>query len=181
MKRLIKNMVGILVVLLASAAVEAGFGLVENFESMAPGKPDGLACTGVMGGTWDTQGEDTGNVEIEDRDGSRVLQFRGHSSGATRAVGFNGITNTIDDSETGKVFFRFMIRSDSQVPRTYIGLISDTSDDPINSTNTDTPTNIPVGFGLVDDGLGGFNLVKTDGTTVLKSGLVRTQWYNVWI
>ena len=168
-------------VLLAGTTAEAGFGLVENFENMATGSPDGIACTGVMGGTWDTQGEGTGNVAIEDRDGSRVLQFRGHSSGVTRGVGFNGITNTIDDSETGKVFFRFMLRSANETPRTYIGLISNTSDNPITSTSTDTPTSIPVGFGLLDNGSSGFDLVKTDGTTVLKAGLATAQWYNIWI
>jgi len=181
MKRLIKNMVGILVVLLASAAVQAGFELVENFDSMEIGKPDGKACTGVLGGTWDTQGEDTGNVNVEDRDGSRVLQFRGHSSGATRGVGFNGITNTIDDSETGKVFFRFMLRTANETPRTYIGLISNTSNNPITGATCDAPTNIPVGFGLLNNGTGGFDLVKTDGTTILKAGLVTAQWYNIWI
>ncbi len=182
MKRLVKKMFVVLVILLASTAVQAEFELVENFESMEPGKPDDKACTGVLGGTWDTQGEDTGNVNIEDRDGSRVLQFRGHSSGSTRGVGFNGITNTIDDSETGKVFLRFMLRSRaSESPRTYIGLISDVSNNPINSTSAGTPTDIPVGFGLLDNGSGGFDLVKTDGTTVLKVGLARDQWYNVWI
>ena len=181
MKRLIKNMVGILVVLLASTAVQAEFGLVENFDSMVTGSPNGRACTGVMGGTWDTQGETTTNVNVEDRNGSRLLQFRGHSSGDLRGVGFNGITNTIDNSETGKVFFRFMLRSANETPHTYIGLISDASDNPITSTSANNPTGIPAGFGLLDNGSGGFNLVKTDGTTVLKAGLARDQWYNVWI
>ena len=174
-------MVVILVVLLASTAVQAKLQLVENFDSMATGKPDGIACTGVMGGTWDTDSEGTGNVNIEDRDASRVLQFRGHSSGDRRGVGFNGITNTIDNSEAGKVFLRFMLRSSSETPRTYIGLISDASNNPITSTSVNAPTDIPAGFGLLDNGSGGFDLVKTDGTTVLKAGLARTQWYNVWI
>ncbi len=74
-----------------------------------------------------------------------------------------------------------MLRSDSATPRTYIGLISDASDDPINSTSSDTPTIIPAGFGLLENGSGGFDMVTTDGTTVLKAGLEPTQWYNVWI
>jgi len=183
MKRLIKNMVGILAVLLASTAVQADFGLVENFDGMATtGSPDGKACTGVMGGTWDTQGEGTGSITIGDISGSRGVTVIGDSSGASvRGIGFNGITNTIDNSETGKVFFRFMLRSYGLVPRSYMGLISDASDNPINSTSAGTPTSIPVGFGLLDNGSGGLNLVKTDGTTILKAGLVRGQWYNVWI
>jgi len=59
------------------------------------------------------------------------------------------------------------------------------SDDPITdtgtNTSTDIPMSIPAGFGLLDNGSGGFDLVKTDGTTVLKVGLERTKWYNVWI
>ncbi len=183
MKRLIKNMVGILVVLLASTAVQAELALVEDFDSMsATGSPDGRACTGVMGGTLDTESEGTGSIQIRDTDGSRGVTVIGLSSGNNpRAIGFNGISNTIDNGETGIAFFRFMLRSYSLVPRTYIGLISDASDDPINSANADTPTSIPAGFGLLDNGSGGLNLVKTDGTTVLKADVVLGQWYNYWI
>ena len=183
MERLIKNMVAILVVLLAGTNVQADFGLVENFDSMAIGSLDGLACTGVMGGTWDTESEGTGSINIRDTDGSRGVTVIGLSTGKDpRAIGFNGISNTIDNSETGIAFFRFMLRSKTGPdPRTYIGLISDASDDPINSANADTPTSIPAGFGLLDNGSGGLNLVKTDGTTVLKADVVPGQWYNYWI
>jgi len=182
MKRLIQNVVGILAVLLACAPLQADFGLVENFESMATGSPDGRACTGVMGGIWDTEIEGTGNITIGDNSGSRNVTVIGHSSGGVaRAVGFNGINNTIDEGETGKVFFRLMLRSASLVPRTYMGLISDASDNPMNTTNADNPMSIPAGFGLLDNGSGGLKIVKTDGTTVLKPDVVRGQWYNFWI
>ncbi|MHC4489976.1 MAG: hypothetical protein ACYSW7_12535 [Planctomycetota bacterium] len=94
MKRLIKSLVGILVVLLAGAKLQ----LVENFEGMSTtASPDGQPCTGVMGGTLDTQSEGTGNIDIVDYDGSRVVTVIGHSSGNdARAFGFNGITNPID-------------------------------------------------------------------------------------
>ena len=183
MKRLIKNMVGIMVILLASAAAQAGLGLVENFEGMSTtNSPDGQACTGVMGGTLDTQSEGTGNIDIVDADGSRVVTVIGHSSGNNaRAIGFNGITNTIDNSETGIAFCRFWLRDTSRVPRTYMGLISDSTDNPITDTNADNPMSIPVGFSWVDDGSGGLDIVTTDGAIVLKAGLARGQWYNVWI
>ncbi|MHC4536752.1 MAG: discoidin domain-containing protein [Planctomycetota bacterium] len=183
MKRLVKNMVGILVILLASAAAQAGLGLVENFEGMSTtNSPDGQACTGVMGGTLDTQSEGTGNIDIVDADGSRVVTVIGHSSGNNaRAFGFNGITNTIDNSETGIAFCRFWLRDTSRAPRTYIGLISDATDNPITGTNADNPMSIPVGFSWVDDGSGGLDIVTTDGAIVLKAGLARGQWYNVWI
>ncbi|MHC4508791.1 MAG: discoidin domain-containing protein, partial [Planctomycetota bacterium] len=72
-------------------------------------------------------------------------------------------------------------RSYSLVPRTYVGLISDTTDDPITRSIAETPTDIIAGFGLLDNGSGGLNLVRTDGTTVLKSDVVRSQWYSFWI
>jgi hypothetical protein len=183
MKRLVKNMVGILVILLASAAAQAGLGLVENFEGMSTtNSPDGQACTGVMGGTLDTQSEGTGNIDIVDADGSRVVTVIGHSSGNNaRAFGFNGITNTIDNSETGIAFCRFWLRDTSRAPRTYMGLISDATDNPITGTNADNPMSIPAGFSWVDDGSGGLDIVTTDGAIVLKAGLARDQWYNVWI
>jgi len=183
MKRLIKNMIGILAILLSSAAAQAGLELVENFEGMSTTvSPDGGACTGVMGGTLDTQSEGTGNIDIVDADGSRVVTVIGHSSGNNaRAFGFNGITNTIDNSETGIAFCRFWLRDTSRAARTYMGLISDATDNPITNTNADNPMSIPAGFRWVDDGSGGLDIVTTDGVTVLKAGLARGQWYNVWI
>jgi len=171
----------IAVVLLPFAISYGAFRLVENFDAMATGSPDGLACTGSLGGTWDTESEATGNVVIEDNTGSRVVRFMTTTAGAARGVGFNGITNPIDDGETGKVFFRFMIRTDSQVPRTYIGLITDTSSNPITASLIGNVANLTVGFGLLDNGAGGFNMVKLDGTTILKPGLSRATWYNAWI
>jgi len=130
----------ILIVTVAGSAVQAKLQLVENFDGLPAGKSDGLECSGVMGGTWDTQGEGTGNVNIENNSGSRVLQFRRHSAGNARGVGFNGITNTIGEAETGMVFFRVMFRINAnEQPHTCIGLISDTSDDPINTTSAGAP------------------------------------------
>ncbi len=181
MNRLIAGVIATGILMLTGAGARAEFKRVENFDKMATGSPDGVACTGVLGGTWDTETANTGNVTIEDNSGSRVLRFMTTTAGDPRGVGFNGITNAIDDGEAGKVFFRFQLRSDSQTPRTYIGLISETGNNPITGTNSNDPTTIPAGFGLVNDGAGGFNLTKTDGTTILKTGLKRLQWYNVWI
>jgi len=171
----------IVIVTVACSAVQAKLQLVENFDGLPTGNPDGLACSGVMGGTWDTQGEGTGNVNIEDNSGSKVLQFRRHSAGAARGVGFNGITNTIGEGETGMVFFRIMFRTNAnELPHTCIGLISDTTDDPINTASAGAPI-IIAGIALLDDGSGGFNVTTTDGSTVLKTGLERAQWYNIWM
>ncbi|MHC4511858.1 MAG: hypothetical protein ACYTAO_23415, partial [Planctomycetota bacterium] len=147
MKRLVNCVVGILVVLSAGSAVQAKLQLVENFEGFT-GHPDGQACSGVMGGTLDTYSEGTGSISIRDTGGSMGASVIGLSSGeAPRAIGFNGISNTIDNSETGIAFFRLMLRSYSLVPRTYVGLISDTTDDPITRSIAETPTDIIAGFG----------------------------------
>jgi hypothetical protein len=180
MKRLIQYVVGILVVLLAAGAVQAKLELVENFEGFT-GHPDGQACSGVLGGTWDTQSEGTGNIGITDISDSRVVTLIGHSQGNGRGIGFNGITNTIQNSESGIGFFRIMVRATSRAVRTYVGLISDATDNPITSTITGTPTSIPAGFGLLDNGATGLDIVATDGAIVLEAGLTRDQWYNVWI
>ncbi|UCC99043.1 MAG: discoidin domain-containing protein, partial [Phycisphaerales bacterium] len=181
MKRLVKYVAGILIVLLAGSAVQAKLQLVTNFEGLS-GSPDGQACNGVLGGFLDTQIEGTGNSGLGSIGGSNAMNVIGHSSGGVaRAVGVGGINNPIENTETGIGFFRVMVRGSSPIPRSYLGLIAGLTDDPITSANAETPTNIPVGFGLLDDGSGGLNLVKTDGTTVLKAGLARGQWYNVWI
>jgi len=181
MKRSITHRVGVLAVLLMGATVQAELKLVVNFEGLS-GSPDGQACNGVLGGVLDTQSEGTGNIDIGAINGSNAIFVNGLSSGANaRAAGFNGITNPIDDSETGIAFFRFMIRSSAGRPvRSHLGLIADATDNPITDTNAQNPMTVPAGFRLVDNGTG-FNLVTTDGATVLKAGLARAQWYNVWI
>ncbi len=173
-------MVSVVVVLLAMTNAHAKLQLVENFDSLT-GAPDGQLCKGVLGGFLDTQSEATGNSALGIINGSNAMNVIGNSGGSPRAVGVGGINNPIDNGETGIAFFRIMMRNSSPIPRSYVGLIADATDNPINSTNASTPTTIPVGFGLLDNGSGGLNLTKTDGTTILKAGLKRAQWYNVWI
>jgi hypothetical protein len=180
-KRLAACSLGVLAILAACTTLRADFKLVENWDTMPTGSPDGLACTGVMGGVWDTEVATTGNVVVEDNGGSRVCRVANLSAGGGRAFGFNNINTPIASGGAGKVFFRFMVRSDSLVPRAYIGLISDTTEDPINGTNTNNPAGLCVGLGMISDGATGYNIVKTDGTTVLKTGFARGKWYNAWI
>jgi len=168
---------------LVSSAVHADLQLVEDFEALTPltkDSPDGLACSGVLGGAWDTQSNGTGNIDLASRDGSKGLAIGGNSKGNGRAVGFYGIDNPIDDGETGILFFRFMVRDSNNETRTFMGLISDTDDDSINSTSTDDPSTIPAGISLSDNNAGGVDMLTLDGATVLMSGLSRGQWYNIW-
>ncbi|MCX5643234.1 MAG: discoidin domain-containing protein [Phycisphaerae bacterium] len=179
MSRTIKCLMGVMVVLLAGANAQAELKLVVNFEGMT-GVPDGQACNGVLGGTLDTESENTGNAALGTINGSTAMNVIGHSSGTlARAIGFNGITNPIDTGETGIGFFRFMMAAGGTV-RTHVGLIADATTNPITSANTGDPKTVPAGFRLVDNG-NGFDLLTTDGATVLKTGLARSQWYNVWI
>jgi len=180
MRRSIWRTTGILAVLLAGATVQAELKLVANFDGLS-GVPDGQACNGVLGGTIDTESENTGNAGLGTIDGSTALNVIGHSSGTmARAIGFNRITNTIGPDETGVGFFRFMVADAGHPIRPHMGLIADETTNPIVATNTQDPKTVPAGFRLVGEGTG-FNVVTTDGETVLKTGLVRGQWYNVWI
>ncbi len=180
MRELIKNWMLIFLVLLTGTTVQAELQLVCDFEGLT-GHPDGQACNGVLGGFLDTESDGTGNAALGNIDGSNAMNVIGHSSGnLARAVGFGGIDNPIDNSETGIGFFRFMLRDSGLVPRSHMGLIADATENPINAENTGDPTVIPAGFRLVANGTG-FDMVTTDDTATLKIGLERGQWYNVWI
>ena len=167
--------------MVAGSDVQAKLQLVMDFEGLSGG-PDGLICNGVFGGFVDTQSNGTGNSGLGSIDGSNAMNIIGHSSGGNaRAIGVGGIDNPIENGETGIGFFRFMVRSTSLEARSYIGLIADATDDPINSANSNDPMTVPAGFKVLDDGSSGFDITTTDGLTVLKTGLARGQWYNVWI
>ena len=179
MKRSIKRTIGVLVVLMAGTAVQAELKLVTDFEGMT-GTPDGTACNGVLGGFIDSESEGTGNHTFGTIGGSNGVNYRGNSAGTLRAVGIGGITNPIEEGEAGIAFCRFMVRSASLTVRTHIGLIANATSNPINGTTAADPLTVPVGFRLVASGTG-FDVATLDGVTVLKAGLVRAQWYNVWI
>lgn len=179
MKRSITGLAVIAAALLFGAAARAELKLVANFDGLT-GQPDTQVCNGVLGGTLDTESDGTGNASLANQNGSMTLAVIGHSTGTmARAVGFNGVTNPIDDAETGIAFFRFMMTTGGNV-RTHMGLISDATTNPVNGTRAGDPRTVAAGFKLVDNG-NGFNVVTTDGVTVLKTDLSRSQWYNVWI
>lgn len=163
-------------------AVLAELKLVGNFDGLTGESPDNQACTGELGGAWDTETEGTGSIDLVLKDGSQTVTVMGHSNGEDpRAFGFNGISNTIDNSESGIAFFRFMLRSGTQEPRTYMGFITDTSSDPIDTWNSTDPMSLHAGVRWRDNGAGGLDIVSLDGATVLKADLPRSQWYNVWM
>ncbi len=179
MKRGVKCLVGVLAVLLVGTTAQAELKLVANFDGMT-GSPDGQACNGVLGATIDTQSENTGNVTFQTNSGSTTLSPSGHSSGSmSRAAGIAQINNPIANDEAGIAFFRFNMQTTNAI-RNFMGLIADTGNNPVNQARSDDPKAIPVGFRLVENGAG-FDVATLDGATVLKAGLARSQWYNVWI
>ncbi len=180
MRRFIIWTMWVIIGLVLAPMAQAELLLVENFETLTVGNIDDQNCSGELGGFWDTQSNTTGNAQVEDEDGSQVLQYRSLNAGGGRGAAFAGITNPIDNTETGVCFFRFKVRTDSNGPRSFMGLHALTGNDPLSTTN---PAAVFVaGFGALDDGAGGYNITALDGTTILKTGMVRgSQWYNCWI
>lgn len=174
-----------LLVCSVSLAAQAALGLVEDFDAFTITNIDGQMCTGVMGGFWDTESEGTGNVVVEAKSGSKVVRFMttsGTGSVSGRGVAFSDISNPIEDTQIGTMFFRFVIRSDTQKPRSYLGMHTRTGDNPLGSTQTNNPANyIAAGFAALDNGLGGYDIKTVNGAVTLLAGMVREQWYNVWI
>jgi len=181
-----KKVCVVLLVFTLSLTAQAALGLVEDFQAFTvPINPDGQLCTGVLGGFWDTESEATGNSAIESANGSNVIRFMTTSGTGTvsgRGVAFSDIVNPIDNTESGTLFFRFKIRSDTQKPRSFYGIHTRTGTNPLGSTQVNNPAgSIAAGFAALDNGLGGYDMKTVDGSTILMAGLVREQWYNVWI
>ena len=103
MRTIINAGVGILLVLLAGATVQADLQSAENFTGRTEAATiDNLAGNGVLGGMWDTEGETTGNITTRAQDGSMTLRVTGHSGGLlVRGAGIAGLSNTISNTETG--------------------------------------------------------------------------------
>lgn len=180
-----KRLWGLLLVFSLSLAAQAELGRVENFETLGTGTPDNKNCTGIMGGFWDTESETTGNVVVESKSGSTTVRYMttsGTGSVSGRGVGFADISNPLDDTETGTMFFRFVVRTDTQKVRDFVGMHTRTGTNPFGSTQINNPSgSIAAGFAALDNGLGGYDIKTIDGSTVLMAGLAREQWYNVWI
>lgn len=143
---------------------------------------DNLSCNGILGGIWDTEGDNTGNVQTQIVDGSTALLVSGHSSGTlNRGGGITGLTNPIENTETGFLFFRFKANAGTKPLRNYLGLHHYTGSAFLTST-TCQGSAVAAGFGIVSEASSPvFDIITTDHTMTLKAGLQRGQWYNVWI
>ncbi|HOM77263.1 MAG TPA: immunoglobulin domain-containing protein, partial [Anaerohalosphaeraceae bacterium] len=173
----------IAMILLPAASVVAELLLVEDFTDKTEAVTiDGKIPNGVLGGAWDTEGESTGNITTRTSDGSMTLRVSAHSSGTlVRGAGIAGLTNPIDNTEAGILFFRFKVASGSRPLQDYLGIHTYTSSSYLNST-TCQGSAMNAGFSLFCAASSAtFDIKTIDNATVLKTGLARNQWYNVWI
>ena len=183
MRRTINAGFCILLVLLAGATVQAELLLVENFTGRTEAVTiDALAGNGVLGGTWDTEGENSGNITTRMNDGSMTLRVTSHSTGTLiRGAGIAGLSNTIGNTETGVLFVRFKVASGTRPLQDYLGMHTYTASSFLTGT-TCRASSVNAGFGLSCAASSAtFTIVTTDNATVLMAGLARNQWYNVWI
>lgn len=169
---------------LAMMAVSvAEFLPVEDFsDKQEAATIDGTIPNGMLGGFWDTEYENTGNITTRTEDGSMTLRLMAHSSGTLyRGGGISNLSNPIENMETGVLFFRFKVASGTAPLRDYMGMHVWTDADFL-TTATCRAAYVNAGFGLFcPEGSPTFEVTTTDGAMVLKSGLERNQWYNVWI
>ena len=183
MKRQIQRVAAILCVLMTASTLEAELRLAENFEDpLMVG--DGSNLTGVLGGFFDSQSEGTGNHNVETQDGSRLIQYRGHSSGtSSRGWAISALENPIGSTEIGTLFFRFVMRVDGGPAYNWYGI----HDFPPDNTNpltgaTDEPEEIVAGFMLRSvAGAAADVEIRTPDEGVFLRKVVKGQWYNVWI
>ncbi|MCE5185920.1 MAG: discoidin domain-containing protein [Planctomycetaceae bacterium] len=157
--------------------------LAEDFEGRTEDVTiDNLNANGVLGGVWDTEGDSTGNVSSQSVDGSMTLLVSGHSSGTlNRGAGITGLTNPIENAETGVLFFRFKVGAAAKPLRNYLGMHHYSGSAFLNGS-TCQGSALTAGFGISADASGTvFDIVTTDHAVTLKTGLVRGQWYNAWI
>lgn len=181
-----KSMMGwmlLAVTLLMAAPGYSELLLVDDFESHTYNATiDNCAGGGVLGGLWDTESNSTGNIKIQGTSGvNQNLLISTHSSGDDRGGGINALTNPVENTETGVLFFRFQIRNHERPVRTYLGMHHHTGSDFLTSS-TNRGDRVNAGFALFrTETTGNVEIRTTDELTVLKDDLVQGQWYNAWI
>lgn len=167
--------------------VDYNLRLVEDFEALS--SPDGKAATGASGGTWDTHGENTGNVYVITKDNSQVLRYLGHSGGSSRGAMVSGLSNPIRNSEAGVLLFRLNFRSTFAPANHYMGITDlnlNTAPDAMNGAACHRE-NVVAGLGVLsagssaESGLEEMDIVTTDETATVLAGIIHNQWYNIWI
>ncbi|MFC1766312.1 hypothetical protein ACFL6U_30075 [Planctomycetota bacterium] len=183
-----------LLVLILSLGAGAELLLMDNFDdsdtSFTRSTIDNQIPNGDLGGFWDTRATDSGQAKLETRDESQMLSVETVSFGDGRGCAFGGVTDVIDDSETGVLFFRFLSASNQSNPvGTYVGFHDKPVDDteplsPAAANNANNLDQIVAGFAMINNGSAAddpYNLTTIDRLAVIKSDLVRDQWYNAWI
>ena len=191
MKNIIKHMCIIMTVLLLGTAVHAELQLFENWDGKTT--VDDQPANGVLGGFVDTQGEATGNMALASGVAGNLtteVNIDSHSSGDQRGLMVTGVTDPIDDGETGVLFFRF--RPDTQSRRVYnwMGVTprfaNDTDpDDPMGKGNENNPYWVlSAGFLCYRDGTSGPISIRTiaqDNVGTELTTITPGLWYDCWM
>jgi len=185
---------GTILVLLLSWSASADLQPVDNFEDSDPAFTrstiDNQVPNGVLGGFWDTRANESGQAKLETRDDSQMLSVETVSFGDGRGCAFGGLSNVIEDTETGVLFFRFLMASNTDNPvGMYVGLHDKPVDDmeplsPAAATNANNIDQIVAGFALYRNATSAddpYDVTTLDRSVILKADLVREQWYNAWI
>lgn len=184
MRKRISIGVGIFLVLLVDATVQAELQFVDNFDAMSLANLGYNIPTVGGGGVWSTNtGGKSGNIVVESNTESYVVRFMTTSDGAnSRGFGVAALDNTIEDTESGLLFFRFMVRVETNAADTYFGIHALSGDTPFSVAGNDPENYLVAGFRAVNGDGAAVNLVKmNDAAAVLAAGLTRGQWYNCWI
>lgn len=186
MRSIIKQMSVILIILLAGATVHSELLLMENFEGRTNGNADNLTLNGVLGGFLDSDSNNTGNVVIETNDGSQTIRFMTTTSGDDRGFIMTGVNNPINDGESGVLFFRFRLRSDSGQAYGWYGITDinmiSAGDDACNDAANNSSDTVVAGF-IVASGSGGESdlEMRTIDTGTEVFAMTEGQWYDCWI
>lgn len=185
---------GLVMVLLLSLNAGAELLLMDNFDDSDPAFTrstiDNQVPNGALGGFWDTRANESGQAKLETRDDSQMLSVETVSFGDGRGCAFGGLTNVIEDTETGVLFFRFLMASNTGNPvGMYVGLHDKPVDDmeplsPAAANNANNIDQIAAGFALYRNATSAddpYDITTLDRSVILKADLVREQWHNAWI
>lgn len=192
MKKVIRNSwILLLALLMGATVVHAELQLFESWEGKTT--VDNQPCTGVLDGWSDTDSDGSGNISMDtDGDGINLTAFanlESNSGGDERGIAVFGVSDPIDDGETGVVFFRFRFLSASRRCYHWFGVhphnFTDSGGDAIGTGDENDADNVmSAGFLCYRDSTSGPVSIRTIaadnvGTeiTTIEAGL----WYDCWI
>ena len=159
--------------------------LVDDFDSYAVDTVmNNQTSPGPLGGLWDSDDEGTwhstraGKVIL---DGTNQVVYQEYRSSGRRTLCVNGLSDSIDEGETGALFFRFKAMSTTNPISWYAGVHELTGSDPLTVSSADETGKLVAGFHAVSAGGSTFDIKSVDDSAILLTGLSQDQWYSVWM